>query len=68
MAVTASTAGTPHPEITQREWVWLEDAVMVLMHEMEQVRSNDLSEMPELQVLLGKLNRINSPHLPHGNW
>lgn len=28
----------------------------------------NLPEMPELQVLPGKLNDASSPRLPHGSW
>ena len=42
-------------EFTRREVAYLIDAVMVLMHQMEQVKENDLSELPELQTLLDRL-------------
>ena len=37
-----------------RGW-YLIDGVMVLMHQMEKVPQNDLSELPELQQLLKRL-------------
>ena len=40
---------------TRRERAYLIDAVMVLMHAMEQVPENDKSELPELQRLLDRL-------------
>ncbi len=42
-------------EFTRRERAYLIDAVMVLMHQMEQVPENDLSEIPDLQRLLERL-------------
>jgi hypothetical protein len=42
-------------EVTRRERAYLIDAVMVLMHQMEQSKTNDLSELPELQSLLERL-------------
>lgn len=42
-------------EFTRRERAYLIDAVMVLMHQMEKSKTNDLSEMPELQRLLERL-------------
>jgi hypothetical protein len=53
----------PFP-LTRRERAYLIDAVMVLMHQKEENRSrprlaglpvSDLSELPELQVLLERL-------------
>ena len=42
-------------EFTRREVAYLTDGVMVLMHQMEKVPQNDLSELPELQRLLERL-------------
>lgn len=42
-------------ELTERERAYLIDAVMVLMHQMETGKTNDKSEMPELQRLLDRL-------------
>lgn len=42
-------------EVTRRERAYLIDGLMVLMHQMEQSRTNDLSEMPDLQRLLERL-------------
>ena len=47
----------PFP-LTKRERGILIDAVMVLMHQMQQVPENDLSEQPEMQVLLERLMGI----------
>jgi len=51
--------GTEAWEFTRREVAYLADAVMVLMHQMEQVPQNDLSEIPELQ-------RLTSGETTHG--
>lgn len=48
-------------EFTRRERAWLTDAVMVLMHQIERSRTNDLSEMPDLQRLLDRLMARNQP-------
>jgi hypothetical protein len=48
-------------EVSRRERAWLIDGLMVLMHQMEQVPENDLSEMPELQALLERLMRTQVP-------
>jgi|GEM_PF-4221458 len=42
-------------EFTRREVAYLIDAVMVLMHQMEKVTENDLSELPDLERLLARL-------------
>ncbi len=42
-------------EFTRREVGYLIDGVMVLMHQMEKVPQNNLSELPELQRLLERL-------------
>lgn len=50
--------GTP-PEVllvTRRDHAYLIDAVMVLMHAMEQVPQNDGTNLPELQDLLNRLS------------
>jgi hypothetical protein len=44
----------PFP-LSRRERSFLIDALMVLMHQREQVPENDLSEQPELQALLERL-------------
>jgi hypothetical protein len=54
-------------EVTDREACYLEDALMVLMHHMEEHSPpNDLSEMPELQALLEKIMGITGTNLT--NW
>ena len=42
-------------DVDKQELAWLIDALMVLMHRMEEVPENDLSEMPYLQHLLERL-------------
>lgn len=42
-------------EFTRRERAHLIGAVQVLMHQMGQSKTNDLSELPELQALLDRL-------------
>jgi hypothetical protein len=42
-------------EFTRRERADLINAVMVLMHAMEASKTNDKSELPELQRLLERL-------------
>jgi hypothetical protein len=42
-------------EFTRRERAYLIDGLMMLMHQMEAVPENDLSELPDLQRLLGRL-------------
>jgi hypothetical protein len=44
----------PFP-LSKRERAILIDGLMVLMHQMEAIPENDLSEMPELQALLERL-------------
>jgi hypothetical protein len=44
----------PFP-LSRRERSFLIDALMVLMHQREQVPENDLSEQPEMQALLERL-------------
>lgn len=41
--------------VTRRERAWLIDGLMVLIRQMEKVPENDLSELPEIQVLLARL-------------
>ena len=50
-----SEAETGSWKFTRRERAYLIDAVMVLMHQMEASKTNDLSELPELQRLLERL-------------
>jgi len=42
-------------EVSKRERSYLIDGLVVLMHQMEQVPENDLSEKPEIQALLERL-------------
>jgi hypothetical protein len=47
-------------EFTRHERAYLIDAVMVLMHQMEQVQQHP-RELPELQRLLGRLMDVQLP-------
>lgn len=56
------------PELSEREWCWLEDAVMVLM---DAITANSPAPEPapdlsDLRVILAKINKATGSYLPSG--
>ncbi len=47
-------------DVDKQELAWLIDGLMVLMHRMDEIPENDLSEMPQLQHLLERLIACNT--------